>query len=195
MGNVKWVVTVLIPVVVAPILLNVFTDWSPRLAQWIVQRASRRMPKAYQHRCAEEWLAYLADIPGGTSKLVVALGYWVRIPQLRRAVGAPAFRFRVMRATGRTTVASPHNLFDVLIKVIDSPRLTALVVTLVVALSLALGFAVSLVSGILVVNLLTAIATGIMLVGVAVFCVVAIWLYDFSRTRREPERDQPQGDG
>ena len=102
----KWVVTVLLPAVVVPLLLNVFTDWSPRLAQWIVDRASRRMPKRYRDRCADEWRAYLADIPGGLSKLAVALGYWVRIPLLRRAVGAPAFRFRLIRAIGKT----PHSL-------------------------------------------------------------------------------------
>jgi hypothetical protein len=99
-GDVKWVVTVLVPVVIVPILLTVFTDWSPRLAQWIVRRASRRMPEAYQHRCADEWLAYLADIPGGLSKLAVALSYWVRIPLSRRAVGAPALRFRIPGTSG-----------------------------------------------------------------------------------------------
>jgi hypothetical protein len=97
----KWVVTVLLPLVVVPLLLNVFTDWSPRLAQWIVAHASHRMPTGYQKRCAEEWRAYLTDIPGGLSQLAVALGYWIRIPLLRKAVGAPAFRFRALHAISK----------------------------------------------------------------------------------------------
>ncbi len=92
----KWGLTALL----VPILLRLFFERCPRLAQRIVRRASRRMPEAYQDRCADEWLAYLADTDGELSKLAVALGYWVRIPKFRRAVGAAMFRFRIPRAPG-----------------------------------------------------------------------------------------------
>jgi hypothetical protein len=49
----------------------------------------------------DEWRAYLADIPGGLSQLAVALGYWIRIPLLRKAVGAPAFGFQASRAISK----------------------------------------------------------------------------------------------
>jgi hypothetical protein len=93
---VKWVVTVLVPVVIVPALLTVLGDWSPRLARWIVRRASRRMPEAYEDRCADEWLAYLADIPGGTSKLAVAwlLGSHPSVPQGGRRTSVPVPNFR-----------------------------------------------------------------------------------------------------
>jgi len=99
MGDMKWVLTVLLPVVVIPLLLAEFTDWCPRLADRIARRASRRMPAEHQQRCAEEWENYLAEIPGRLSKLLAALAYWIRVPLLRRAVGAPAFqKLQVRRA-------------------------------------------------------------------------------------------------
>jgi len=117
--------TVLLPVVIVPLLLTVFTDWCPRFADWMVRRAAGQMPQSHQDRCAEEWQAILADTLGGLSKLAVAVGYWAGVPLLRRAIGASAFRFPtriIQRLRRRGHAETPARLPEKPGEVIWPPR-------------------------------------------------------------------------
>jgi len=50
---------------------------TPRLAEWLRQRAVSRLPEPLQERLAEEWAAVLEDTAGPLAKLWCALGFLI----------------------------------------------------------------------------------------------------------------------
>jgi hypothetical protein len=56
---------------------------TPRLAEWLRQRAVRRLPESFRARLDEEWAALLADTPGPLSKLRHAIGFLLSARSIR----------------------------------------------------------------------------------------------------------------
>jgi hypothetical protein len=65
--------------VLAAMLGRVLADdlraWFPSLTEFLIDLAVRRLRKHLRERYAEEWRAYLTEIPGETSKLFCAAGF------------------------------------------------------------------------------------------------------------------------
>jgi hypothetical protein len=49
--------------------------WFPRLTELLINRAVRQLPCDLQERYAEEWRAFVAEIPGEMGKLLCAFGF------------------------------------------------------------------------------------------------------------------------
>jgi ribosomal protein S27AE len=56
------------------LLADDFKAWVPRLTEYLIRRAVRRLPEDQRERLAEEWTADVADTPGDLAKLVFACG-------------------------------------------------------------------------------------------------------------------------
>ena len=48
--------------------------WTPRIVDWLITRAVKRLPAELQHRMAEEWRTFINDTPGKIGKLLRAIG-------------------------------------------------------------------------------------------------------------------------
>ena len=51
-----------------------FEAWTPRLVEWLICRAVRRLPHTLRQRMDEEWRAFIADTPGQVMKIIRAWG-------------------------------------------------------------------------------------------------------------------------
>ena len=71
--NLFWVS--IVTAVIGGLILIELAAWSPRIAMTLTTFAAGRLPLSKRARFREEWLAYLADMPTGFSKVVAALGF------------------------------------------------------------------------------------------------------------------------
>ena len=60
--------------VVASVITNEAYAWMPKICEWLLDRAVRRLPGDLQARYREEWQAHLHDLPNSVTKLTHALG-------------------------------------------------------------------------------------------------------------------------
>jgi hypothetical protein len=49
--------------------------WLPRIIDYLIDRAIKRLPDEQRDRFAEEWKSYVNDTPGNLRKLIVAIGF------------------------------------------------------------------------------------------------------------------------
>lgn len=87
------------------------SEWeglSPRLARWIMRKATAIAPADVRERLGEEWEAVLADMPSPLSKLFAALGFFVAGCALR-SQPSTALKHRSMRVL-KLLVTSPAML-------------------------------------------------------------------------------------
>jgi hypothetical protein len=80
----------IVSVVIVGVIVNLLSEEAsaqcPRLAAWIVRRASDRLPEFLQARYEEEWLAHVAGKPGPLSKLFASLSIALRSPEAAKVV-------------------------------------------------------------------------------------------------------------
>jgi len=57
------------------VLVDEMKAWTPRLVQWLIQRATRNLPDNQRERFDEEWRSHVNDTPGLVGKLVIASGF------------------------------------------------------------------------------------------------------------------------
>jgi hypothetical protein len=62
-----------------------FIAWRPRLTDWIVKVAVKRLPERHRERLEEEWLSHISDAPGGLGKIIIALDCLRAAHKLTRA--------------------------------------------------------------------------------------------------------------
>ncbi len=62
---------------IATLICAEFSAWAPRIAKSIASLAARHCPEDLRERMLEEWLAHVEQTPGRSSKVVVAIGFWV----------------------------------------------------------------------------------------------------------------------
>jgi hypothetical protein len=79
---------------------------TPRLAEWLRQRAVNRLPLPLQERLGEEWAAVLADMPGPISKLWCAVGFLISAFRVE-----PAPESEPEPVTTRASGTIPPNVF------------------------------------------------------------------------------------
>lgn len=72
--------------IVLPVVVSELTEWTPRLALRIVQRAAGALPEPHSERYGEEWAAELESVPGKISKLIIALSIFIGMRRLRRSL-------------------------------------------------------------------------------------------------------------
>lgn len=72
--------------IIGNLIASELFGWSPRIAEWLVHRAARRLAPGMQERMIEEWQAHLQAIPGGLSRIVAALGFLVATRQINVAL-------------------------------------------------------------------------------------------------------------
>lgn len=58
----------------AKLLVSEFEAWSPRMIEWLIDRAVSRLPSELQERLSEEWRAFIRDTPGQVMKVLRAYG-------------------------------------------------------------------------------------------------------------------------
>ncbi len=78
--------------VLGSLILAELLAWSPRVAVKLTAFAAGRLPACSRARFREEWLAYLADMPTGFSKLIAAVGFVGAAERDRIGKGLRAFR-------------------------------------------------------------------------------------------------------
>jgi hypothetical protein len=65
-------------------LQTLTTPLARRIARWSAERLDSG---EYSSRYREEYLANLDLVPGGTARLVAAVGYAVNVPRMQRTLG------------------------------------------------------------------------------------------------------------
>jgi lipopolysaccharide/colanic/teichoic acid biosynthesis glycosyltransferase len=70
-----WTLLALLCAAFAQVLADEFKAWRPKLSEFLIKIAVKRLPGIDRSRYEEEWQAYLDEIPGDLSKLVIALGF------------------------------------------------------------------------------------------------------------------------
>lgn len=55
-------------------LSDEFKAWSPKVAEWLIERAARQLPFSQRDRYLEEWRSHVCDTPGVLGKIIVAIG-------------------------------------------------------------------------------------------------------------------------
>jgi hypothetical protein len=56
-------------------LTDEFKAWTPRIIEWLIRRAVRKLPEGYRERYGEEWRSDINETPGEIGKIWVALGF------------------------------------------------------------------------------------------------------------------------
>ena len=77
MGTLTFIVTAGLAVILSASggqLASEFRDWTPRLADWLIDRAVSNLPLDQRERFSEEWREFVFDAPGHTAKILRALG-------------------------------------------------------------------------------------------------------------------------
>lgn len=54
-------------------LADEFKAWTPRITEWLVVRAVKRLPSSERDRYLEEWQSHINEIPGEVGKIIVGL--------------------------------------------------------------------------------------------------------------------------
>ena len=82
-------VTAVVTSILIPLLLQEMVDWCPWLASRLIRLAAGTLPSGYRDRYRDEWLAELAELPGGKlTKLAFGVRVLVTAPRTRRALEA-----------------------------------------------------------------------------------------------------------
>jgi DNA repair exonuclease SbcCD ATPase subunit len=69
----EFLISILVSVFVGFLIMEAYA-WGPRISEWLVERAVRRLPIEEQERCRAEWKADLASLPNSAVQVVWALG-------------------------------------------------------------------------------------------------------------------------
>ena len=108
--------------VISRLLADEAKAWTPRLTEWFVERATRRLPLSQRARYGEEWRAHICELPGDIARLATAIGY---ISAAVRINGVLAPRQRSARLQRLVEIALAGVLLLLLF-----PLLTTIVVAL-----------------------------------------------------------------
>jgi hypothetical protein len=54
-------------------LTDEFKTWTPRMIEWLIRSAVRKLPEDQRERFAEEWQSHIYETPGEIAKFCVAL--------------------------------------------------------------------------------------------------------------------------
>ena len=74
MGLIGGILLAILVATFSRLLADDVKAWVPRLADYLIRLAVRRLPVDQRERLAEEWAADVADTPGDLAKLVFACG-------------------------------------------------------------------------------------------------------------------------
>jgi hypothetical protein len=85
MGVIWWVTAAVGAIAVNLIATELFA-WGPRLSEWLMRRAVRRLAPEMQNRMQEEWAGHLQMIPPGLWRMVAAAGFYLATRQINVAL-------------------------------------------------------------------------------------------------------------
>jgi hypothetical protein len=61
--------------VLSRLLADELKSWTPRIVNYLIQRATRNLPQDQRKRFDEEWRSHINETPGELGKLLVALDF------------------------------------------------------------------------------------------------------------------------
>jgi hypothetical protein len=61
--------------VLSRLLADELKSWTPRIVDYLIQRATRNLPQDQRERFDEEWRSHINETPGELGKLLVAFGF------------------------------------------------------------------------------------------------------------------------
>jgi hypothetical protein len=62
---------------------GILRAWTPWIVRRLIALAVKRLPENQRSRYAEEWPAYVVEMPGEIAKLLAALGFLLAAPRMR----------------------------------------------------------------------------------------------------------------
>jgi hypothetical protein len=84
--DVIWWVTAAVGAIAINLIASELFAWGPRLSDWLMRRAVRRLAPEMQERMQEEWAGHLQTIPLGLWRVVAAAGFYLATRQINVAL-------------------------------------------------------------------------------------------------------------
>jgi hypothetical protein len=84
--DVIWWVTAAVGAIAINLIASELFAWGPRLSDWLMHRAVRRLAPEMQERMQEEWAGHLQTIPPGLWRVVAAAGFYLGTRQINVAL-------------------------------------------------------------------------------------------------------------
>ena len=84
--DVIWWVATVVGVIAVNLIASELFAWGPRLSEWLMRRAVRRLAPEMQERMHQEWAGLLQTIPPGLWRIVAAAGFYLATPQINVAL-------------------------------------------------------------------------------------------------------------
>jgi hypothetical protein len=89
--DVIWWVTAAVGAIAINLIASELFAWGPRLSEWLMHRAVRRLAPELQDRMQEEWAGHLQMIPPGLWRIVAASGFYLATRQINVALRVQLF--------------------------------------------------------------------------------------------------------
>lgn len=86
MDNLIWWFTATAGAIAINLIASELFAWGPRLSEWLMRRAVRRVAPQMRDRMQEEWAGHLQTIPPGLWRIVAAIGFCLATRQINVAV-------------------------------------------------------------------------------------------------------------
>jgi hypothetical protein len=84
--DVIWWVATVVGVIAVNLIASELFAWGPRLSEWLMRRAVRRLAPEMQERMHQEWAGLLQTIPPGLWRIVEAAGFSLATRQINVAL-------------------------------------------------------------------------------------------------------------
>src|SRR4051794_39607551 len=84
--DIIWWLSAAIGGIVLNLIASELFAWGPRLSEWLMQRAVRRLAPAIRERMHEEWSGHLQSIPAGFWRIIAAVGFMLATSQINIAL-------------------------------------------------------------------------------------------------------------
>jgi hypothetical protein len=84
--DVIWWVTAVVGAIAVNLIASELFAWGPRLSEWLMRCAVRRLAPEMQDRMREEWAGHLQTIPPGLWRIVAAAGFYLATHQINVAL-------------------------------------------------------------------------------------------------------------
>jgi hypothetical protein len=102
--DVIWWATAAVGAIGINLIASELFAWGPRLSEWLMRSAVRRLAPEMQERMQEEWAGHLQTIPPGLWRVVSAAGFYLAARQINVALRVrerpenPGRRWKLQRA-------------------------------------------------------------------------------------------------
>jgi hypothetical protein len=84
--DVIWWVTAVVGAIAVNLIASELFAWGPRLSEWLMRCAVRRLAPEMQDRMREEWAGHLQTIPPGLWRIVAAAGFYLAARRINVAL-------------------------------------------------------------------------------------------------------------